>query len=217
MKTIAIISQKGGAGKTTLTLHLAVAYAKAGYNTAIIDLDPQASATKWSDRRTEEMPVVLSAHASRLHHEINRIRESSGEILFLDTAPHSDSAALEAAKVADIILIPCRPAILDMEAIINTLDLVRTTKTPVYVVMNAVAPQGKERSEAIEAIKGLGVDVVPHWMVERVAYARSLVSGQTAQEFEPDGKASEEIEHLHVFTCEQLNIPTYNKELCHDK
>jgi chromosome partitioning protein len=217
MKIIAIISQKGGAGKTTLTLHLAVAYTKAGYNTAIIDLDPQASATKWSDRRTEEIPVVLSAHASRLHHEINRIKESGGEIPFLDTAPHSDSAALEAAKVADMILIPCRPAILDMEAIINTLDLVRTTKTPIYVVMNAVAPQGKERAEALEAIKGLGVAVAPQWMVERVAYARSLVSGQTAQEFEPDGKASEEIEHLYMFTCEQLNIHNYKKELCHDK
>lgn len=217
MKTIAILSQKGGAGKTTITLHLAVASVKAGYNTAIIDLDPQASATKWSDRRTEELPVVLSAHASRLQHEINRVKELGGEMLFLDTAPHSDSAALEAAKSADIVLIPCRPAILDMEAIINTLNLVRTTKTPVFVVMNAVAPQGKERAEAIEAIQDLGVTVVPQWMVERVAYARSLVSGQTAQEFEPSGKAAEEIEHIHTFTCEQLNIPTHNKELCHDK
>ena len=121
MKTIAIVSQKGGSGKTTLALHLAVASAAAGHNTAVIDLDPQASAANWSDRRRAELPVVLSAHASRLPHEIRRVREIGGEMLYLDTAPHSDSAALEAARAADLVLIPCRPAILDLEAITNTL------------------------------------------------------------------------------------------------
>ena len=109
MKTVAIISQKGGAGKTTLALHLATSSALAGRNTAIIDLDPQASAANWGDRRTAELPVVLSAHASRLGHEIKRVEEMEGELLIIDTAPHSDSAALEAAKAADLILVPCRP------------------------------------------------------------------------------------------------------------
>ena len=122
MKTIAIVSQKGGSGKTTLALHLAVASAAEGRNTAVIDLDPQASSANWSDRRAAEVPVVLSAHASRLRHEIRRVRQTGGERLFLDTAPHSDSAALEAARVADLVLIPCRPAILDLEAITSTLD-----------------------------------------------------------------------------------------------
>ena len=107
MKTIAIISQKGGSGKTTLALHLAVASAAAGRNTAVIDLDPQASAANWADRRKAELPVVLSAHARRLPHEIRRVREIGGEMLYLDTAPHSDSAALEAAAAADLVLIPC--------------------------------------------------------------------------------------------------------------
>ena len=66
MNAIAIVSQKGGSCKTTLALHLAVASAAAGRNTAVIDLDPQASSTHWLDRRTAEVPVVLSAHASRL-------------------------------------------------------------------------------------------------------------------------------------------------------
>ena len=212
MKIVAVISQKGGAGKTTLTLHLATAAALAGYNAAVIDLDPQASAAKWSDRREAELPVVLSAHASRLKHEMERVKEMGGDVLFLDTAPHSDSAALEAAKIADLILVPCRAAILDMEAIVNTLDLVRTTKKPIFVVMNAVAPQGKEREEAVEAITALGVPVCPHRLVERVAYARSLVSGHTAQEFEAEGKAAQEVEQLHAFTCAQLNIPTHHSE-----
>lgn len=208
MQTIAVISQKGGSGKTTLALHLAVAAAQAKRNTAIIDLDPQASAAKWADRRTGELPVVLSVHASRLAHEMKRVKETGGELLFLDTAPHSDSAALEAAKASDLVIIPCRPAILDMEAITNTLDLVRTTKTPVFVVLNAVAAQGQEAEEASEAIAALNVAVSPVRLVNRVAYARALITGQTAQEFEPDGKAAADIERLHKFICAQLNTTT---------
>ncbi len=206
MKTVAIISQKGGAGKTTIALHLATAAAIEGRNTAIIDLDPQASAANWSDRREAELPVVLSAHASRLTHEIKRVEEMEGELLIIDTAPHSDSAALEAAKAADLILVPCRPAILDIEAISNTLNLVRTTGTPVWVVMNAVAPQGNEAVEAAEAIAGLDVGVCPVQLRQRVAFSRALITGQSAQEFEPGGKAAAEAEQLHAFMCAHLHL-----------
>lgn len=208
MKTVAIISQKGGAGKTTLALHLATAAALEGRNTAIIDLDPQASAANWADRREAELPVVLSAHASRLAHEMKRVEDMEGELLIIDTAPHSDSAALEAAKAADLILVPCRPAILDIEAISNTLDLVRTTGTPIYVVMNAVAPQGNEASEAAEAISGLDVGVCPVQLRQRVAFSRALINGQSAQEYEPGGKAAREAEELHAFMCAHLNLST---------
>lgn len=206
MKTVAVISQKGGSGKTTLALHLAVASSRAGQNTAVIDLDPQASATKWSDRRKEELPVVLSVHASRLPHEMKRVQEAGCQILFLDTAPHSDSAALEAAKAAELVLIPCRPAILDIEAIANTLGLVKTTQTAIFVVMNAIAPQGHDGDEAAEAIAALDVNVCPIRLSNRVAFSRSLITGQVAQEFEPQGKAAQEIEQLHMFMCAQLNV-----------
>ena len=185
MKTIAIVSQKGGSGKTTIALHLAVASARAGRNTAVIDLDPQASASNWSDRRRAELPVVLSAHASRLSHEAMRVEETGGEILYLDTAPHSDSAALEAAKAADLVLIPCRPAILDLEAITNTLHFVRTAETPVCVVLNAVAALGQDAAQAADAIADLVVEVCPVRLGNRVAFARALIGGQAAQEFEP--------------------------------
>lgn len=205
MKTIAIISQKGGSGKTTLALHLAVASAAAGRNTAIIDLDPQASAARWADRRAADIPVVLSAHATRLSHEMKRVQEIGGDVLFLDTAPHSDSAALDAAKASNLVLIPCRPAILDIEAITNSLDLVRTTKTPVFVVMNAVAAQGNEAKEAAAAIAALDVEICPVQFVNRVAFSRALITGLTAQEFEPEGKAAQEVEQLHAFMCAHLN------------
>ena len=208
MKTIAIISQKGGAGKTTLALHLATSSALKGCNTAIIDLDPQASAANWSDRRMAEVPVVLSAHASRLAQEIRRVREMGGDLLIIDTAPHSDSAALEAAKAADLIFVPCRPAILDIEAIGNTLNLVKTTGTPIFVVLNAVAAQGTEAAEASDAISGLDVTVCPVQLRQRVAFSRALINGQSAEEFEPGGKAAQEAAQLHRFMCEHLHIPT---------
>lgn len=213
MYTIAIISQKGGAGKTTLAVHLATASSHLKKNTAIIDLDPQASAANWSDRRQADIPVVISAHASRLKHEIARVKEAECEILLLDTAPHSDSTALEAIKVADLVLIPCRPAILDMEAIANSINLVRSNKTPFFVVMNATAPQGHEAMEAAEAIQEtinaldatLGDRVCPVHIVNRVAFSRSPITGETAQEYEPNGKAAQEIERVHTFMYEQLN------------
>ncbi len=204
MKTIAIVSQKGGSGKTTLTLHLAVASAAAGQNTAVIDLDPQASAANWSDRREAELPVVLSAHASRLSHEIARVREIGGEMLYVDTAPHSDSAALEAARSADLVLIPCRPAILDLEAITNTLAFLRTTGTPVLVVLNAIAATGQDARQATEALSAHQVETCPVRMGRRIAFARALVSGQAAQEFEPDGKAAREVRELHTFVLRRL-------------
>lgn len=208
MKTVAIISQKGGAGKTTLALHLATSSALKGRSTAIIDLDPQASAANWGDRRAADLPVVLSAHASRLAHEIRRVEEMDGDLLIIDTAPHSDSAALEAAKAADLILVPCRPAILDIEAISNTLELVKTAGKPIFVVMNAVAAQGNEATEAAEAIAGLGVRICPVHLRQRVAFSRALISGQSAEEFEPGGKAAQEAAQLYTFMCEHLHIST---------
>ncbi len=212
MQAIAVISQKGGSGKTTLALHLAVASAATGRNTAVIDLDPQASAAKWSDRREAELPVVLSAHASRLEHEMQRVKDAGCEILFLDTAPHSDSAALQAVGLSNLVLVPCRPAILDMEAISNTLDLVRTKAAPVFVVMNAVAPQGSEAQEAADAIAELDAPVCPVQLVSRVAFSRSLISGQVAQEFDPHGKAAQEVSNLHTFICAHLNDITLEQK-----
>jgi chromosome partitioning protein len=95
-----------------------------------------------------------------------------------------------------------------MEAITNSLGLVKTTQTPVFVVMNAIAPQGHEGDEAAEAIAALDVEVCPTRVVNRVAFSRSLITGKTAQEFEPESKAAQEIEQLHIFMCEQLQTCT---------
>src|SRR5690349_8947046 len=115
MKIIAILSQKGGATKTSLAIHLAVAAIQDGKEAMIIDLDPQASATKWKDLRTDDTPVVISAQASRLTQNLETAQAAGAELIFIDTAPHSDSIAAAAARSADLILIPTKCYILDIQ------------------------------------------------------------------------------------------------------
>lgn len=206
MKTIAIVSRKGGAGKTTLAVHLAVAASIKGKETAIIDLDPQASAAGWGDSRAASTPAVVSAQAARLSKVLETAIALGADLAIIDTAPHSETAALAAIRAADLILIPCRPAILDLRAIGDTIDLVNLAKKTATVVLNAVPPRGALADEAIEAIKGYGVAVAPVRVSQRAAFVHSLTAGQTAQEYEPDGKAAEEIQQLYKWIWKQLNL-----------
>jgi chromosome partitioning protein len=107
MDVIAVIAQKGGTGKTTLTLALAVAAQLAGKVTAIVDLDPQASASNWSDRREMDSPVVVSAQPARLPHVLTSAEASGAALVLIDTPPRAEQAALAAAKAAHLILIGC--------------------------------------------------------------------------------------------------------------
>lgn len=206
MKIISILSQKGGAGKTTIALHLAVAAEQDGWQTAIIDLDPQASAASWGDSREAETPAVVSAQASRLTQVIDAARTAGAELVIIDTAPHSESAALAAARVADLILIPCRPAILDLRAIGNTIDLAKMAGKPAAVVLNTVPPRGSLADDASEAVAGYNMPIAPAHLGQRAAFQHALTAGLTAQEYEPGGKAAEEIAQLYMWTCEQVGM-----------
>ncbi len=198
MKTIAIISQKGGAGKTTLALHLAVAAELDGQRAAVIDLDPQASAASWGDSREADTPAVVSAQAARLINVLEAAKEAGAKLAFIDTAPHSESSALAAARAADLVLIPCRPAILDLRAISNTVDLVKLAGANACIVLNAVPPRGTLADEAAEAVSGYGVNLLPVRVGQRAAFIHALTAGQTAQEYEPQGKAAAESKKLYM-------------------
>jgi chromosome partitioning protein len=123
IKTIAIISHTGGAGKTTIGIHLAVAAEKRGMNTALFDLDPQASASSWSDKRNQTSPAVVSAQATRLLGLVEEAAAQSADLVIIENAANADAASLAAARAADLILIPCRPAAFDLNAIGTTLNL----------------------------------------------------------------------------------------------
>src|SRR6202453_3532734 len=96
MRTIEILSQKGGSGKTTLALHLAVAAERAGRVAAVIDLDPQASAAGWKDSRSTETPVVVAMPASRLSQALDTARGAGADLALIDSAPHAGDVALAA-------------------------------------------------------------------------------------------------------------------------
>lgn len=206
MKTIAILSQKGGAGKTTLAIHLAVAAEASGQSAAIIDLDPQASAMSWKDSRQDDTPAVVSAQAARLGAVIEAAKRGGAWLTIIDTAPHSESASLAAARAADFILIPCRPAILDIRAISNSIDIARLAAKPAAVVLNSVPPRGSLAEDASEAVASYGVPVAPVQITQRAAFIHAITAGQSAQEYEPGGKAADEMKQLYKWTIKQLGM-----------
>lgn len=200
MYVVAILSQKGGTGKTTLALHLAVAAERAGHVAAVIDLDPQASAAGWKDSRAGETPVVVPIPASRLAQALDLARGAEAEVVFLDTAPHSSEVALAAAEAADLVLIPCRAGILDLRAIGATARLAKIAGKPAHVVLNSMPPRASNVvADAREAVAVHGLEVSPVTIQQRVAYAHALTAGQTAQEYDPEGKAAEEITELYAW------------------
>ncbi len=94
MKTISIVSQKGGVGKTTLAVHLAVAAANAGYTVALIDLDPQATAAQWADWRGSDNPAVVAAPHARLGPTLAEAQKAGVDLVVIDSPPAADSAAV---------------------------------------------------------------------------------------------------------------------------
>ena len=210
MKIVAVISQKGGAGKTTLAVNLAVAAELENAATVLIDLDPQASAKTWHDiRERKDAPFVVSSQASRLEEVLEISRSNGAELVVIDTAPHSESTALAAARAADLVLIPCRPAILDLKAIGISADLAALAKKPAAVVLNAVPHQGRLAEEAEEAVRSYNLAIAPMKLTQRAAYVHSLTAGQAVQEFEPEGKAAAEISELYKWTCTRVHASTH--------
>ena len=216
MRTIALVNQKGGCGKTTVALHLAAAFWQRGENVLVLDLDPQASAAEWHDARAEPLPHVESVQPARLAKVVAHAREIATGILVLDTAPHSEAAALEAARCADLVLVPCQPSIMDLRAMRKTVELLRLVKVPAFGLLNNVPSYGAIADEAADTITtDLGLPVCPVRLGDRVAYNRCLITGQVAQELEPVGKAAREVEQLYMWTCEQLAMSTIGHALKH--
>lgn len=137
MPTVAIISQKGGAGKTTLALHLATAAQDAGMVSLIVDTDPQATASQWASWRKDEPPEVIDSPPPRLAAKIEQAKEQGAQFIVIDTPPHADSAARAAVEAADLVLIPCRPSAFDLAAIQTTVKLVQLLRKPAFVVFTA--------------------------------------------------------------------------------
>ena len=209
MRTIAVISQKGGAGKTTLALHVAVAAEQAGYSTVLVDMDPQGTAEAWSEWRKEAPPVVIPAKAPTLAKTLEKAAAHGAELAVIDTPPLAEAEARAAMRVADLVLVPCRPNAFDLHAIKLTADMVSFAGKPAFVVFNA-GPVAASRlyGETAELVTEMGMQVAPIRVSERAAFRHATGSGKSAQELEPAGKAAEEVADAWQWVSQQVNMKT---------
>ena len=163
--------------------------------TALVDLDPQGSATAWSGLRASETPVVVPGSAPQLPALLAAARSAGADLCIIDTAPHSTGAALKAAQAADLVLIPCRASVADLHAIGTSIEISRTARTAA-VVLNAAPVQGPLVSQAQAAIAGYEVDMVPVVLHQRIAHVHAFTNGLTAPELARSSKAGTELAAL---------------------
>jgi chromosome partitioning protein len=206
MYTVAVIAEKGGVGKTTIALALAVGAAHAGQRSAVIDTDPQATASKWTDRRSDEFPWVVPTHAARLRTAIEQAKSQGVDFLVIDTPPHAGTDAAEAARQADVVVVPVEPHLFTLETLPKLSDLLKLAgDPPAFVVVNKASTQGREGEQAAEHVRGLGLPVCSVVMHQRAAHRHAGNVGQAASEYEPDGKAAQEAMRLYTYTLQYLN------------
>ena len=202
MKTIALVTQKGGTGKSTLAVHLAVAARRHGKIVALIDIDPQGSARLWAEKRGRDDVAVVSARAAELPRLLEEARKQGADFVLIDTAGHMNVSADAVIQSADVVLIPCRASLYDMAASAETAAQVQKAggKKAAFV-LNAVPSRGTRADEAREIL----CEVLPVSPVEihnLVAFSDALNDGRSVEEFDPHGKAADEIRALYDWLME---------------
>jgi chromosome partitioning protein len=205
MYTVALIAQKGGTGKTTLAVSLAVAAGQVGMTSIIIDLDPQGTACNWKDRRKSDGPVVIDAQPARLAAALAKAAENGVDFAVIDTPARNEQSALAAAKAADLVLIPCRPQAYDLETIPNTREILSLAgNKPAVVVLNAVPPIGDRHEQARELLGRLQMPVCPYTLGHRAVFGDAGAVGRAAQEYDPRGKGAAEILQVYKYVLSTL-------------
>ena len=201
MYKIAVIMEKGGVGKTTVALNLAVAAVQKGRKVAVMDIDQQATASKWTDRRTDEMPWVVPTLTARLPTAIKQAEAQGVDFLVIDTPPHSGADAVEAARRVDLVLIPVEPHLFTLETLPKLGDLLKLAgNPPALFVVNKAATQGVEGANAVDYIKKQGFAVCPVVLHLRAAHRHATNVGKVAAEYEPGSKAAQEVLQLYMYT-----------------
>ena len=209
MKTVSLIAQKGGVGKTTIAVNLAVT---SGLRTILFDLDPQESAVMWADRRKTDSPHVEFLTDRRLSEGLNAAEQGKFDLAIIDTPPAAGPQAFTAAVAADLVLIPCRPSLVDLDAIRRTAQLIKSAGKPAFVVFNTAPHSATTLLEDARAIvEGVGLPPCPVILRERSAYRASWPLGKAVVEVEPDGKAAQEMTELKNWLLSQLQVCTPDK------
>jgi chromosome partitioning protein len=205
---IGIIGQKGGGGKSTAAINLAVAAAEKDQAAVVIDTDQQTNASKWKDRRKADNVVVVAAPASRIMQTVQTARDHGADIVIIDTPGHSDTAALEAVRASDIVILPVEPQMFHLDTLPSMRDLIRLGgDTPTWVLINKLHPLASAQAERLKKLIAdkYSIPVCPIHLTRLDVYATSADIGQAVLEDEPDGKAANDVRELYKFICKQVN------------
>ena len=205
MRVWSIISQKGGSGKTTLALHLAIAAAE-DLKVLVIDLDPQQSAERWHAIRqrttgSKDDPSIAAGPYTKLTEMLRTAKKLGAELVLVDTPPKLDKAITAALAPATLAVIPVKSSILDLQALEDCVRVVDFAKarTKTVVVMNAV-PSGRSKDAAVKDVARYadrhGLEVMPERLSELPAYAQGLRSGRGVTETDSNGTPAKEVTAL---------------------
>ena len=195
---ITIAQQKGGAGKTTLAAHLAIAWAGQGHSVALVDIDPQGSLAAWHALRSERLGNgktgldFAAITGWRTEAEVER-RARDHDIVVIDSPPHAETEAKLAIRAASLVVIPVQPSPMDVWATKPTLDLAAQERVPVLLVLNRVPPRANLTEAMLAKLADLGAAVADSRIGNLVALATALAEGRGITEAAPSSRAAEEI------------------------
>jgi chromosome partitioning protein len=196
MRVIAIASQKGGSGKTTLAGHLAVQAERTGAGSvALIDADPQGSLADWWNERESPTPMFVHTSTQRLEQDIEQLQGLGIDLLFIDTPPAITATISDVIRVSDLVLIPTRPSPHDLRSVGRTVELVEAINKPMVFVINAATPRARITSEAAIALSQHGT-LAPSIIHQRVDFAASMIDGRTVMELDAISRSAKEIAKL---------------------
>ena len=197
MRVLALASQKGGSGKTTLSGHLAVQAQLAGAGPVVlIDIDPQGSLADWWNEREAELPAFAQTTVARLASDLAVLRQQGFKLAVIDTPPAITMAIQSVISVSELIVVPTRPSPHDLRAVGATVDLCERAGKPLIFVVNAATPKAKITSEAAVALSQHGT-VAPITLHHRTDYAASMIDGRTVMEIDPKGRSAQEVMGLY--------------------
>jgi chromosome partitioning protein len=207
MKTIAFICQKGGTAKTTSAINLAVEALSRGHKVVVVDLDPQVSASNWSDLREASEPAVISPQVPHLDRVLAQAQENGADLVIIDTAGRTNDAALAAAKAADLVFVPLQPSLVDLGTVKATLDIIRMAGNPPAVaILTRVKASGTSQEAAGAWLGQHKLEVASVVLGERIIYQNAYARGLGVTEAEPQGKAAQEIQQLYMLMCQRVDM-----------
>jgi chromosome partitioning protein len=204
MRTIAVIARKGGSGKSTVALHLALAAHLRGRAVLVADTDAQRSASQVLKGRRGAGPELAETSGARLFTLQAASVRAGIDLMVIDTPAVVEDEVSHAIVAADLCLLVIRPTFLDLAAAIQTAEIVRRLRKPALVVVSqAPSPRAGIETPAVkrslEALKLLRLPVIPTILRSRISYQAAFETGRSVEELDPPGEASREVADLWAF------------------